>query len=135
MDTTDLNPTAEDLVSAYVNIREEKRALESDHKRKVADLDEKMKIVESALLELCKDVGADSIKTSYGTAIRGVTTTYRTSDWEAFYAMMHEHQAYGLLMKRINQSSMKQFLEENPDVHPAGLSSDRAFTLTVRKTK
>ena len=35
--------------------------------------------------------------------------------------------------KRLNQSNVKQFLEENPDLVPMGLNVDSEYTLSVRK--
>jgi len=48
---------------------------------------------------------------------------------------MLENQAPELLEKRIHQSNMKQFLEENPDLLPAGLNVDSEYTITVRRSK
>jgi len=38
-----------------------------------------------------------------------------------------------LFEKRLNQTHMKQFLEENPDLVPMGLNVDAEYILTVRK--
>ena len=46
-----------------------------------------------------------------------------------------EHKAVDLLEKRIHQSNMKQFLEENPEVLPPGLNVDAEYTITVRRKK
>jgi hypothetical protein len=46
-----------------------------------------------------------------------------------------EHNAPELLERRIQQTNMKQFLEENPDLHPAGLNVDRTYAITVRRSK
>lgn len=133
MDTTDY--TAEELVSAYVNIRDQKRTLDQEYKAKIGELDSMLSEVETALLDICKGVGADSIKTSYGTVMRGIKSVYTTSNWEELYKVIHEHKAFELLARHIHQGHMKQFLEENPDVHPAGLNVDNKYTITVRKAK
>jgi len=38
-----------------------------------------------------------------------------------------------LLDKRVNQSNMKQFLEENPDLVPKGLNVDSEYVVSVRR--
>jgi hypothetical protein len=48
---------------------------------------------------------------------------------------MIENNAPELLEKRIQQTHMKEFLEENPDVLPAGLNVDSQYTITVRRSK
>jgi hypothetical protein len=40
-----------------------------------------------------------------------------------------------LLEKRLHQTNMKQFLEENPDLKPAGLNIDSEYTIVVRRGK
>jgi hypothetical protein len=44
-----------------------------------------------------------------------------------------EHGVPDLLDKRIHQSNMKQFLEENPDLLPPGLNVDKEYSITVRR--
>jgi hypothetical protein len=51
------------------------------------------------------------------------------------YKFMLEHEAPELLEKRLHQSNMKQFLEENPEVLPSGLNVDSEYTITVRRSK
>jgi hypothetical protein len=46
---------------------------------------------------------------------------------------MQEHGAMGLLDKRIQQTSMREFLEENPEVHPPGLHVDSEYEITIRR--
>jgi len=38
-----------------------------------------------------------------------------------------------LLDKRINQSNLKEFLEENPDTTPRGLETETEVVISVRK--
>jgi hypothetical protein len=44
-----------------------------------------------------------------------------------------EHEMPEFYEKRLNQTSVKQFLEENPDVLPPGLNVDSEYVITVRK--
>lgn len=126
--------TADTLVSAYIAIRDKKRDIEASMKSQLKELEEEIQIVESAILDLCKEINADSIKTSGGIAMRTIKTRYTTNNWEAFYDMVHKHKAFELLERRIHQTHTKQFLEEFPDEHPPGLNIDRAYEITVRKS-
>lgn len=127
--------TAEELVDAYVNIREQKRALDKKYKDEVGVLEGHLDEIETALLDMCKGIGADSIKTPYGTVMRGVKSVYTTNNWEKLYETIYEHRAFELLERRISNGNMKQFLEENPVDHPPGLSVDTKYTITIRKAK
>lgn len=123
------------LVKIYIKIRDARDQLRRELEEKEADLNEQLSLIEQEILEVCKKTGADSIKTKHGTAMRNVKSRFWTNDWERFYDFMFEYNAPDLLEKRIHQSNMKQFLEENPDLHPAGLNVDRTYAITVRRSK
>ena len=121
------------LVEAYVALRDEKRELERSVADKIAQLDKDMEVLTSAMNALCKELGADSIRTSHGTVIRTIKTKYWTSDWSSFHRFMKDNDAFELLEKRIHQTNMKGFLEENPDLLPEGLNMDKEYAITIRK--
>jgi len=123
------------LVEVYIKIRDARDEVRREAEAKEADLNEQLELVSQQILDVCKQTGADSIKTKHGTAMRGVKSRYWTNDWEKFYEFMSEQKEFGLLEKRIHQTNMKQFLEENPDLHPAGLNVDRTYAITVRRSK
>lgn len=131
----DDKPSVEQLVSVFIKIRDARDAARRAWEEQEADFNEQLEMIDQQLLEICKETGADSIKTKYGTAIRSVKARYWTSDWERFYQFMFENKAPELLEKRIHQTHMKQFLEENPDLLPAGLNVDSQYTITVRRSK
>jgi len=123
------------LVEVYIKIRDARDEIRREAEKKEADLNEQLATIEQEILEVCKQTGADSIKTQHGTAMRGVKSRFWTSDWENFYDFIYKQNEFGLLEKRIHQTNMKQFLEENPDLHPAGLNVDRTYAITVRRSK
>jgi len=131
----DDKPSVDQLVSVYIKIRDARQEAEREWKARDTDFEDQLKLISDQILEICKETGADSIKTSHGTAMRSVKSRYWTNDWESFHKFMMENQAPELLEKRIHQSNMKQFLEENPDMLPAGLNVDSQYTITVRRSK
>ena len=123
------NITADRLVKIYIKIRDKRAEL-----TKEADaLEEQQNIIQAKLLEICKDTGAESLRTEFGTVTRRVSKRYWTSDWDSFYKFMKEHDAMQLLQQRVSNGNMEQFLEENPDIHPPGLNVDASFVVTVRR--
>jgi hypothetical protein len=62
-----------------------------------------------------------------------VKKRYWTNDWHSFYAFLKEHEALELLEKRVAQTNMSTFLEENPDLHPPGLNVDSRYSVVVRR--
>lgn len=128
-------PSVEQLVDVYIKIRDARDAAKREWEVRNSELEEEMALISSQILEICKETGADSIKTKFGTASRTVKSRYWTNNWEEFYKFMMSHEAPDLLEKRIHQTNMKQFLEENPEVLPAGLNVDSQYTITVRRSK
>lgn len=123
------------LVSVFVKIRDARDEAKREWEAREAEFNEQLELINQQLLEICKQTGADSIKTPHGTAYRTVKSRYWTNDWESFHKFVMEWDAPDLLEKRIHQSNMKQFLEENPGTLPAGLNVDSAYSITVRRSK
>lgn len=123
------------LAAIYIKIRDAKDDLTQTYKSKVADLDEQMGVLETQMLDTCKEQGIDSIRTKHGTIIRSVKSRYWTNDWDSMYDFIKEHGAFGLLEKRLHQTNMKDFLVENPDILPKGLNVENQYTVVVRRSK
>ena len=123
------------LVEVYIKIRDAKSEAAKKAAEVEAEFDAQLDTLEQHMLEACKATGASSIKTPHGTIMQSVKTRYWTNDWEKFYQFMFENHVPELLEKRIQQTNMKQFLEENPDVLPQGLNVDREHSITVRRSK
>jgi hypothetical protein len=128
-------PSVEQLISIYTKIYTQRETEEREWKAREAELTEELDLIKSELLEICKENGIDSLRSKDGTLIRSVKTRYWTNNWDEFYKMIAKHNAPELLEKRIHQSNMKQFLEENPEILPAGLNVDSEYTLMVRRAK
>lgn len=122
------------LVKAYIKMRDARSVLKKQYEEQDAGIKEQMEAVERHLLEVCKTAGADSIRTTFGTVMRGVDTRYWTGDWEAMHRFVMENQAPELLERRIAQKTMKEFLQNNPDKLPPGLNVDSKYTITVRRS-
>jgi len=62
-----------------------------------------------------------------------VKSRYWTSDWESMYQFIMDNNLPEFFDKRLNQSNVRQFLEENPDKVPPGLNVESEYTVFVRK--
>jgi hypothetical protein len=65
--------------------------------------------------------------------MRTVKTRYWTSDWESMHKFIMENNMPELLERRISQTTMKQLLQENPDVMPVGMNTDSKYSVTIRR--
>ena len=124
---------ADRLVAVYRRIRAAIDEREEAHTQEINTLKEKLEMVSDKLLKICNEQNLDSLRTPEGTVTRRVKSRYWTTDWEHMYKFIKENDAPFLLEQRIHNGNMKQFLEENPDPHPAGLQVDSKYAITVRK--
>jgi hypothetical protein len=122
------------LSEIYLKIRDARSELKAKYEEDDKKLEEQMDVIEARLLDICKDTDADSIKTQAGTVMRKVATRYWTNDWDSMYEFVKENDAYGLLERRLHQTNMKQFIEENPDKFPKGMLLDSQYKITVRRS-
>lgn len=124
---------ADRLVKAYVRIRDRRKELATQFEKEDAELKDTLEVIEGELLNICKETGADSLRTEFGTVSRKLAKRYWTNDWHSFHEFLKEHGTLELLEKRIAQTNMTTFLEENPDLLPPGLQVDSKYTVTVRR--
>lgn len=123
------------LVATFIKMRDARDEIKRDADDKMRDIEAQMQTVNQKILDMLSAQGADSIKTPHGTAYRTVKSRYWTNDWESLYDFIAESDAFDLLEKRIHQSNMKQFLEENPALMPKGINVDSEYQVVVRRSK
>jgi len=121
--------TVNKLVKVYIKIRDKRAELSKED----SALEEQQNVIEAELLNICKETGADGLRTEFGTVTRSVKKRFWTSDWSSFYDFVKEHDAIELLEKRVAQANMALFLEENPDAVPPGLQVDSRYTAVIRR--
>jgi len=126
-------PTVDELVLAYRNLRDAKYASENKHKEEMKEYNAQLDAISARLLEICNAQNVDGLRASTGTVSRRIVTKYWTSDWSSMYDFIKDHNAFYLLEQRLSNGNMKQFLEDNPDAMPVGLNADTKYTIQVRK--
>lgn len=132
-ETTSDGLTIDKLAAMYIKIRDKRSELKRAFEAQNAALEEQMKLLEVEMLDICKETNAETIRTKSGTVMRSIKSRYTTNDWDSMYQFIREHDAFGLLERRLHQTHMKQFLEENPELLPVGLNVDREYTVVVRR--
>lgn len=123
------------MTEVYIKMRDKRSELKQKFDSEDGEIQEQMKLIEEQMLEVCKSMSADSIKTKMGTIIRSIKTRYWTNDWDSMRTFIKDNDAFDLLERRLHQTNMRQFLTENPDVLPIGLNVDKEFTVVVRRAK
>lgn len=121
------------LAKIYRKIRTNIATLTQEYDTKVEELKAQQDEITNAMKDQMKAMGVTSVRTSEGTVVLSVSTRYNTQDWDSFKKFVVEHAVVDLLEKRIAQTNMRQFLEENPGLVPPGLNSSSEYSVSVRK--
>ena len=127
------NITPDKLTKAYIKIRAERSALSAQFKEADGDLSRQLDRLKQAMLDHCERHNTLSVRTSEGLFFTSKKTKYWTGDWDAMHAFIKEHNVPELLDKRLNQTNIKEFLEENPTLVPDSLNTETELVISVRK--
>jgi predicted metal-dependent phosphotriesterase family hydrolase len=123
----------EKLTKVYLKIKQKRSELSAEFKEHDDKLAYQQDKIKKALLDYCKEQGVESVRTSEGMFYRTTRQRYWTSDWDSMYKFVLEHNVPEFFDKRLNQTNVKQFLEENPELAPMGLQVDSEYVISVRK--
>jgi|TARA_Y100000310_G_scaffold100686_1_gene98539 phage pi2 protein 07 len=121
------------LTEIFIKIRDKRAEVKAAHKKIEEELESQMDTIKQALLKHCKDEKVESVRTTAGLFYRTLKTRYWASDWASMYKFIAKHEVPEFFEKRLNQSVVKTFVEENPNVVPDGLNVDSEYILTVKK--
>lgn len=105
----------DDLVEAYVGIRDSLSEARRNFKAFEAKCDADMEEIEVQLLEISRELGVQSFKTAHGTAFKTNKDFARVAGpegWEKLCRFMVEHNDFGLVEKRVAKLHFKEVMEE-----------------------
>ena len=122
-----------EIVKIYVKIRDKKDEVKRKLGEQVALLDADLKVIEEELQKRLKAAGATSVKTPNGTVYSTIKSKVWTDNWDSFYKFIEARGLFDLLERRIHQSNIKSFLDDNPDDIPEGLNIESIKTVAVRR--
>ena len=121
------------LAKIYRKIKSEIDQLTQEYDTKLETLKAQQDELRFAMKDQMNALGVRSVNTAFGTVTMVTKTRYNTTDWDSFKKFVVEHDVVDLLEKRIAQTNMSTFLEENPGLVPPGLNSNTEFEIRVTK--
>lgn len=123
------------LAKVYIKIRDKLSELTQTFEVEEARLKEQQAQIAAAMKDQLQALGVTSAGTAFGTVSLRTKTRYYASDWDAMYRFIQNHDAAYLLEKRIAQTNMSDYLEQNPTDVPPGLSTMSELTVAVMKPR
>ena len=124
----------EQVAAAIVAIRDEITKINKEADKKVKALEREKEALEKYCDQKLEQSGVESAKTASGTIMRQERVRFTTEDWERMYRFIEANDAFELLEKRIHQTNMRRFLEDNPEKEPKGLNAFRETKIVVRRS-
>ena len=107
-----------DLVKRYIDIRNSRAELKEKYDTADEKLSAKLDEVKRQLLNFCNENDLDGLKTPEGSLSISNKTNYWTNDWDSLREFVLEHGVTEFFEKRLHQSNIAEFLEENPELTP-----------------
>lgn len=132
---TDEDLTMDRLAKVYIKIRDARSKLTKDYEAEEERLKAQQAEIATLMKDKMRDLGVKSAGTAYGTVTLKVKTRYYAQDWDAMYRFIHDNDAGFLLEKRIAQTNMSAFLEQNPGNVPPGLNTMSETEVSVTKPR
>jgi hypothetical protein len=123
-----------DAVSAYMKLRAQKDALETQIESQVKEIKGKMDKLEAWLKVQMDAQGLTSVKSDAGTAFLTTTDYATVESWDATLQFIREHDAYDLLNKAVNKTAVRAYIEQNKAV-PPGVNYGTRLEVSVRKPR
>ena len=124
--------TVDDVVAAYLKLRNKKEALEAETKDQVKTLKEKMEQFEAWIKEQADAQGVTSFKTKHGNAFLTTTDYANVGDWDAVLGFIRENEAYDMLEKRISKVAVRGYIDATKAV-PPGVNYGTKLEVNIRK--
>lgn len=124
--------TIDEMIAAYIKLRDKKQEAEKEHKARVAKLTGLMKTIEERIQAHFNETGASSIRTANGTAYSSTRTSARVDDPEIFRQFVESQHAWGILEARANKTAVAEYLEQHGEP-PPGVSVVRSINVNINR--
>ena len=127
-----MTATVDDVIAAYIKLRDKKEALEASVKEQTKELTEKMFKLENYLREQADAMGVTSFKTKHGTAFLTTTDFAAVADWDAVLDYVRVNGAYDLLERRVSKKAVRGYIDMTKQV-PAGINYGTRLDINIRR--
>ena len=125
--------TPDKLTKTFLKIRAKRSLLSAEFKKEDDKLQQQQDRIKQAMLDHCERHNVQSVNRSEGLFFTSNKSKFWASDWDAMHTFIKEHNVPELLDKRLNQTNIREFLEENPTLVPDALNTETELVISVRK--
>jgi HNH endonuclease len=127
-------PKLDKVTATYIKIRDRRTALKKQYEAEDLELKNQLEVLDGFLLETLQNLGVDRVGTKHGTVFQSTEIKASCQDWAAYYAWIAENQAFDGLERRVKKSFIVDYMKDNADALPPGISVLKEYTITVRRS-
>lgn len=120
------------VIQAYVALRDDLDAMTKRQKEETAPLREKMHKLEMWLQNQLQEQGLQNFKATTGTAFLKEVTSVTVENWEATLPFIKDKDMWDMLEKRVSKSVVEDYIESTGEI-PPGVSVKRETVVQVRR--
>lgn len=124
--------TVDQVVAAYIKLRDKKASLEAVVQEQTEELVAQMTKLETWLREQASAQGVTSFKTPHGTAFLTTVDYAQVKDWDAVIGFIRRNDAYDMLERRVSKRAVRSYIDENKAV-PDGITYGTRLEVNVRR--
>jgi hypothetical protein len=125
-------PTVDEVVKAYITLRNQKEVLEANTKERLVGIKEKMLKLEAWIQAKSDETGVKSFKTDHGTAFLSTSDYATVANWDAVMAWVKKNEAWDMLTRGVNKRSVRGYIDANKTV-PDGVNFGTNIGVSVRR--
>lgn len=119
-------------VAQYVQLRDEIKKKDDEHKEAMRPFRETLDRLNSVLLEHLNSVGGESVRTGAGTVYRSEKKSASLADPDAFMRYVIQHEEWDLMDRKANVTAVADYIAEH-GAQPPGVNFSTTFQVGVRR--
>src|ERR1043165_10118915 len=121
------------LIDSYVQLRDRKRLLESQHKEALKPYVKVMEEIEGQLLQIMQQSGVKTLTGTGGNAHQSLKKRATIRDAEAFQNYVIENELWHLADWKANANAVFDHIQEHNGVPPPGVNPSSYVAVNVRR--
>ena len=125
--------TIDQLVEAFVALRDQKKEMEERHKEELAPTVRRMDMALKLIEQIMNEQGVESVRTRFGTPYKTVLSRVKITDWEAARNFVDENNLGHWYTRSLSKEGVETYLEEYGEL-PPGVDITRITNINVKRS-
>jgi hypothetical protein len=125
--------TLDEVMKAYLSLREMKDATKKRHSNEMALINEPMLKLQAYIQRELQAQGLTNFRGESGMAFLQTDTSVQVKDWDATFNWLRENDAWQFLEKRVSKSVVQDYIEAHGEI-PPGLAISSEVSAHIRRS-